>query len=947
MIKINGLEVTQIEGIPVYQLSRKEEGNTGHFRCLWQDKIQPFDIVTIEDEDGTHQFIVHSATKVQSSPNVIHYDVMLKDPIHIFDKLYIPDRRFTTFGGVTVSYILDVYRTNADATILFDYSFNPLLDLKMPEKEYAGVPFTIILKDLAKRIGSQARVLLREDGVPLISFVRLSERVGTTAIDYVPNHYQSNITAENYATEVLGKVKNAVVEDGRGTWFPSKTGGVTPRTDEFRFDEESAAYILQDKMWAIIKVIVPNGIRISNLDREPDDPIVISVDLDITHNVVPTALFNQLLDTTLANFDDPYERRQANVIRYDIKGDRIFGLWDKFEGLFNRQHFLNALRSARDRWVIENNWVDFIALNYTADDFIRDTPLKIKYVSQRDIDYIINKMNVTNKYQSTLLSNQLATLVELNQHANGLSALAERLANEEITFQESITRGDKPLYKLGQWTTDNKLITSVKREIDGNEVNQHVELSEKFANIDVPSQVSRTPYPFSVRSDVDVTTNFITQEYIEFSDIQRPIDSYMNETARRIAVNIFDYEEQYDNPIYDCEVRPFTNRFLNLDYAGKAIHCPVMSFGQNSIVFHQQFTHPTFAGYTIRTEGAQRIRGVISYVNEAEDFNPRFLELYRIRFGTESTFDESGAVRNYPLVDENDGLINIPFVEAKLDENCKLAHTHNIGVVTDNDNIILNGNYGNYNNLIRDLNDPELKVYVTQGIWQVFGHSDKKLRPGDLSYEQGIVTFNHSTRKLTITHPNPVDNIALVIGNDIILALNGIDECYINFIKEREIKKFVYNIIDVEINATWNIDIQPSMTHKYLKLLQVSINAQWPIELQPNITAEYAGKLYLSEINAQWGIELQPNITTTYLKAEFEYLGTTTVDFDFTENYIVQGTSSLDCPSSAQVVNWFNANYNASNYQIGDVIRVRTFVEDNGFPIAECNTHYFEVIFND
>jgi hypothetical protein len=62
----------------------------------------------------------------------------------------------------------------------------------------------------------------------------------------------------------------------------------------------------------------------------------------------------------------------------------------------------------------------------------------------------------------------------------------------------------------------------------------------------------------------------------------------------------------------------------------------------------------------------------------------------------------------------------------------------------------------------------------------VFTTEDKKVRLNDLLYSAGIITFD-AQRKLSVTHPDTIDNIAIVLGDDIIVAFNGIDNCYINY----------------------------------------------------------------------------------------------------------------------------------------------------------------------
>ena len=777
MISING-KIPSTTEICNYILTRKNEGNSGYV-VLWDtNEFQPYDLVEIT-QDQTHQFIVDKVKTLDKSVDVKKQEIFLQDTIHYFDKVTPPSRQFS--NNKTVEEVLDIYSVNEKNNPVFEYTYSYLLEAIMPQKEYDGENLSTILKDLGKRINAKVNVEIRDSQPPLVTFTPLAQRVGTTAIDNSNvEHYQTEYDSTNYATQVLGKVKNAIIEDGRGTWFPSKNYGVTPRTDEFRFDEATAAYILNDKIWTVLQVIIPEA-----LDNVSDGTNTFSVDFDVTAWVVSKPKWDFLNNPTSADTQSATVIDQANTVYYQIGGDRIEKLWDTFAGLGNREHLANLYQSAILKYVADNPTHTIGAAPYKYEDDIFDIPFIINYVSQRDVDYLVEKMSIKNKYQATLLSNQLSTLVELNQHASAMSLLAERVANKEITYKET-TSGT--LVRLGNWTTDNRIVTTVKREIDGTETKQTIEVSKNFANIDVETSVSRSPDPFQITSK-QITTNFLSKEYIEFSTSPKAVDSYMDATARRVAINIFDYSVTYDNPIFDGQIIPTIPIFIGGDYDGKAIHVPAMTFADNTIGFHVHLFHPTFAGYTL----LDNRRGVIEYKRELNG-EIQDLATYDMQFGTENVIDDSGTNRLYPLVTETTGTIDIGTVYANLDPNCLLAHTHNIHIVTDApEEIILNGNFGFYNNLIRVLDNPSLEVYYSQNIFEVFTTADKKKRSGDIVYTTGTISFNHTLRELTVTHPNTVDNIAIVLGDDIILALNGIDTCYVNYGKIRSgLKGLVY-----------------------------------------------------------------------------------------------------------------------------------------------------------
>jgi hypothetical protein len=611
-------------------------------------------------------------------------------------------------------------------------------------------------------------------------------------------------------------------------------------------------------------------------------------------------------------------------------------------------------------------------------------------------------MDVVNKYQATLLSNQLSTLVELNKHAEAMSLLAERVANKSITFKES-TEGT--LYRLGNWTTDDRIITTVKRELDGSWTHQEVEVSKNFANIDVETSVSRSAEPFQI-TDKTILTNFQTKEYIEFSKSLKELGGYMNATARLIATNIFNYSATYDEPIFDGQVIPTIPQFFGGVYDGKAIHTPIMTFGDNTIGFNMHFFHPTFAGYTLEDDK----RGVIEYKrtlnNEVQD-----LATYDIQLGTENTIDDSGVNKYYPLVDEETGVIDIGTIYSNLDPNCLLGHTHNISIVTDApDEIILNGNFGFYNNLIRELNNPSLEVYVSTNIYDTFSTSDKKVRPSDVVYSSGVVSYNSTTRELSVTHPNTVDNIAIVLDDDIILAFNGIDECYINFMDSRTdliiiefgrwrgsaSANFTFTatanglITQVFYDGTANGDIGFTGTSNggytsrtfngtangnigftgvangsYEGITLYSGSAEGNILINGTANGEITEQTYEGTANGSFNVigtssggyterayegEADGNIDVSGLASgnftsiyqAWSYIGTSAPPEDSTVDLGSSGTAT--CRTSSAILSSLESAYPAENYATGYIIEVEHSYDDPVFGEGPCTPYYYRSV---
>jgi hypothetical protein len=114
--------------------------------------------------------------------------------------------------------------------------------------------------------------------------------------------------------------------------------------------------------------------------------------------------------------------------------------------------------------------------------------------------------------------------------------------------------------------------------------------------------------------------------------------------------------------------------------------------------------------------------------------------------------------------------------------------------------------------------------------------------------------------------------------------------------------------------------------------------------ISATIIASYVDRLWLPTINATLQ-NITATVTYTYLQPTFDYLGTTTQPHDVSLVYAIEGDNNTPCPTALAVETWLNNNYNAEDYNIGDIVRVQTLVVDNqGFPVKSCDTHYFEVI---
>lgn len=58
----------------------------------------------------------------------------------------------------------------------------------------------------------------------------------------------------------------------------------------------------------------------------------------------------------------------------------------------------------------------------------------------------------------------------------------------------------------------------------------------------------------------------------------------------------------------------------------------------------------------------------------------------------------------------------------------------------------------------------------------------------------------------------------------------------------------------------------------------------------------------------------------------YDFQITSNTTYDFTRDYLIGGeTTSTTCPTEQQLFNWFNATYDPYDFNVGDIIRARSF----------------------
>lgn len=895
---------------PQAYLNRFEEDDASTIR-ITTDRTVNFDIYSkvklVLSNEEELQFVIQGVRPQKLAPNYFEHTIELVENKAYFKTVYPSDRNFTrlietetpnVFRQQNIRDILDVYKTHLEAyhSIFIDFdTTDTLYDIQVPQKEYIARNFLEILTDLFRRIEAIPRIFWNdEDEEWFIDYELYAERKDELDLSSFQN-LTKELTNVDFGQSMLAQAKNAVYED-QPVVFPSKTGYVKPRSTTKVFQDSTAEVVLDSNIFRLDRVILKDvAIHLVNPDSQSALPFKI-LDIDITDYVV--------LKEEQDSFDEvgrtesvAEELSFRNTILYELGNNKLFGLFTpNFETFFgfnaNVDHLRNLVNSYLKFKLPElepinlpegtfyqlsppgfHDYGDGVIdntnlINNNVTTVVKNSKWTITYVPQRDIDFEIDRQDISRTTDSQVLNSQADSVIELGRYKQSVGGLINRLGNEQLQYHK-LYKYDQPLPKLGDYL-DEYIVTEVNYTFFRKHIDVLLKLSKNFNNVKAEYAVSREPSPFSITGKT-VNTNLITRTFVELSKTKKAnLDQFATQFGRDAILNVFDYDSQFDSEIQEAAFTP-KGIAWEVEYGqDAAIHMPVMKSGNGgAMTFHFQFRSPNLAGFAQATTNEDGFWPLTALVKSGVFYTDRngYLPEYTLKIGEGIDVNDDFG---YPLVDlqlsnqfkNSFNILNFPI---DLDSNAKYAHTHHVQPVTDNaDKIIINENLTRLHPLVTGQAIETLKFYKSNKPFSIFDHI---VRDGDTEFFNSL-TLDREERSIVLDMQPPQTNYWCITDNDdnILVAFNYSPEnfkLYFNFVNFRE--KLVDGEVVFEtlggvpvpdsiIAPVGTVIDEPIETPVKAGFIFLGWDTEFPFEIEElfkTVTAEYVEIVFLVNPNLQ------------------------------------------------------------------------------------------------
>ncbi len=825
----------QIGGVPYtartlrYIKNITDERETG-FIVVDTETSERFEKYETVDFDGK-QFLVEDDDKPKMRNNIYEHRVSIIENIAYFDSVYPASRSFMTRTGVPkkIRNILYIYRRELEhyqgVHITWEEEAD-WLETPVPNKEYDGLNMSAILVDLFRSINANPKAL-RVNGEWHI-YPQFIDEEGDV-IELKTEGEIERMNATEYSTNIRSNIKNAI-DEGETSWWPSKSGGVMPRSSQVVRSLSSSEYQLDSRIVGIEKVIAMNVPMLSFKEEETQ-----YFDVDITKYVVTPEERDALPSSGISQHAYTYMHNR-NVVLFDLTQNRIYQLYESGAfGFWNVNiHYLrNAINTAaRDAGLSSSG--SFYYEVEVAKWELYEQKIRVRYNAERNMDVSTTRHRVGMK-ESTTMHQQRDSKVSLSSYLETLDTMANKLGNRKKTATQ--THEGEP-YKPGDITEDGFTITKAQYTPRKNYTFAEYELYQDFANINTEYSIRRDPSPFTVTGK-RLQTNVIDHVYVR-ANTEPLVDDNIFTT---FATNRI-FSSLIDVPAFSTVQMMF--RASSQIGTGKSIHMPLhITQGGRNIVFNAHFDHPFVAGYTFDENNDRR---PILYTGRA----PRFvLNSFRFKFiETDEIIDDG----EYPLIDNSTG-VDVTEVQSKpihLGLNDSFAYTMMLSGISDDPRVMIGQGFFKYNRYVRDF-ERVVELYKSERPYTL---ASKKRRPTDTIVQGGGYTFTQ--QHLEVYGTEDFEYWALTINDEIIVSGNGVKDVYFNITKGAIEYQFFFLTADnaAQINIASEYESttfkNPADAHK----ADVKVASEYQADTFKNPDTEQQSTV---SINASIEAEAQPN----------------------------------------------------------------------------------------
>jgi len=562
-----------------------------------------FDDVIITIGSVTHTVIVQADKITQISQDIYTHEITLVELTGLLVKYIMADRFFSTKTDGTLYTYEEIVEILQDTvpfgkTNVWNVSSATLsaLDIDAPEKKYENTNLLAALTEIFRGAKFVPR-LIRIGATNWLSHDKYNSKNNEITLSDLIG-WSKEFDANNYATSVRSKVKNAVYDGDlvtAATWFPSESSSVTPRSSTGTYSDAKAQYQFDN---SIRRIIIA---KITNLN-------VLTVGIvtaDISAYVVSKENWDGLplgsrVATTLYG-----EIAQRNTLYYTVDGTIVENMGTEYKESASITH--DAMEMVINSWL--DNHATYNVSQYDSAQNIEDYAVQYFYQPYVDMDITAERWDNDISKRSTILSNQKDTIIDLGRYASILNDTVNQLANGNYVIQRALT-DYTDRFELGDYTSDNYIVIKAGYEYYPSHIIETVELAKDFVTLDGYQMVDRKVRPYAI-SRSNVKSNFVYTEYIELSSTNRTNTGSLTTQGLKTLLNAFDFLAADDMPIYNAQYFSVSS-----NQGSSAINMSAIGIGVDGLRFTCNFTNPKLAGNQLASDGYNTVIVPIRYTNE-------------------------------------------------------------------------------------------------------------------------------------------------------------------------------------------------------------------------------------------------------------------------------------------------------------------------------------------
>lgn len=726
MVKINNVTVEIQNGNPI-TFDGTEEFHFGTFVIQNSTQREPYpDYADIDFTINTinREFTLQSDIVKRQSVGIWEHTVTFVEPVIKLASYYHPDRKFDTRDGSKVKYTFHLNQLIKDVsfgkTPIFTVAATTtaLLNVDAVDKEYSGGNFLQSLVEMFRSVDAIPTLTLDNE----IGHRLITEQNNLISFsDQIAEVITSDIA--DYGSSVYTKTKNAVYdlnENVSGVFYPEEGAGITARSSVAKYTDTNAEWQINDGVRKMYRV------RIMNLGTLSYGTIV----ADITDWIYDQESWSNLEEersftTMIADF-------YTNNTLYFTADGRVKNGGVEYESSAVGTRI--AMRQLIESYLYDAYGVttEYIGQN------LEDYELEFYYQALRDIDAEVERQYSDKVTKRALVtSNQKDSELELGRHGNMLTQFINRIGNDKFDITLRYKEGD-PIPFLDDYTAEGYKVLKCLYNRRNNGYDVTFTMVKNASILNPLTSVNSAVSPFTINGK-SILTNFVYNEYVEFSETERTNNSNLTTNGREALLNALLWNSVNNTPIQHAQYTSVDTDTLSDTISLSAEAIPLGT----SLMFNAQFRDKKRAGYQLVADGvfSKKLRPV-SYTNVtgSVDFC-KFTFMHSI----------VTSPNTHPITATQAAIIDGGSNEVNLNPNEILAHTTMEHLITGRDDFIIGDYLAENNSLVQEITSApsvQIRFYEPSVKHTVL---DKVAKSGEIGIGSYMVDGNYNYIDVFVT----------------------------------------------------------------------------------------------------------------------------------------------------------------------------------------------------